>query len=259
MNGLMRRLGIVGAGLGLAGILISGLGSGCIGEVMQGVAPLSKSYRAGVIFDSLGRGVSSYEGRRTSIDSASAGAGRSNVVIVNGRENSYQPRASEPARASSLSSGEMQYYKGKLSDGSDYEGGWRNGMPEGIGTDTERNTRGLDEITWKGEFRGGAPNGQCELTMKKDGKTERYVGEVKMGVPEGEGENVMINGTILKGTFSGGNIKRGTMNVPDGRLMEGEFKLNSSTNEISLYTGILTQTLPSGEKKVYIVKEGAVQ
>jgi len=189
MSGLLRRLRSFGVGIGLGGVLA--LSSGCMSDqalVGVGLSALgvgSKDPRLGQAAYVAGQGI---------LNNANAKEGASNVTT-----NVIVP--------SNSSAGEIQYYKGKLADGSDYEGEIKNGLPEGMGTRIIQNGRGviIDGTSLRGIFR----NGFFERGVATTPNRGRYEGEFMPG-----NDINMIN--LWNGTF--------TYTLPSGEESVRAFK-----------------------------------
>ena len=150
-----------------------------------------------------------------------------------------------------------------LSDGSKYEGEFKDGILNGQGTKTWPNGQkyvgefrngkfnGQGTLTspdgskYEGEFKDGLPNGQGTLTIPngkkyvgewKEGKKHgqgtfifpyryKYVGGWKDGEYHGQGTLTFSNGQKYEGKFKDGILNgQGTKTWPNGDMYEGEFK-----------------------------------
>jgi len=218
---------------GLAAILA--LSSGCLGENIAGalieVRGVQRGYAPGI---AVGRALQS---------DASARAGRSEINV--------QVNNSPPGRTIHRGSG-TRYYKGKLTDGSDYEGGMKNNRPEGTGSRVYP-----DGVKYIGEFKNGDSYGRGELSSSKDGRVERYIGEFREGRIEGQGEYTFFDGRTYKGKFRNNLFERGIATTPEGRVFEGELKVGNNNNQ-DLWNGKSIETLPNGSKIEHTVKDGIV-
>ena len=72
-----------------------------------------------------------------------------------------------------------------------------------------------------GEFNDGMPNGQGKLIFTNGAQ---YEGQVRDGVPNGQGDYLYSNGMHFSGQFANGIPNGGTLTLPDGRQLAGEFK-----------------------------------
>jgi hypothetical protein len=77
----------------------------------------------------------------------------------------------------------------------------------------------------------------------------KYEGEIKNGLPNGQGTETYTDGTKYVGEYEGGSIINGTVTYPDGRKYVGGFKDGK-------YNGQGTDTSPYGRKYVGEFKDG---
>ncbi len=98
-----------------------------------------------------------------------------------------------------------------------------------------------DGSKYVGELKDGVPNGQGTFTFP-DGET--YVGEWMDGKPNGQGTKTLPNGEKYVGEFKDGKYNgQGTLIFPDGQKYVGEFNDDK-------YNGQGTLTFPDGQKYV---------
>lgn len=85
---------------------------------------------------------------------------------------------------------------------------------------------------YQGELRGGLPNGQGVYVY---GEGDRYQGEFLNGKPHGRGVFIRADDARLEGVFENGILKTGRAVFPDGKYYEGTFGLvtNLGTNVTS--------------------------
>lgn len=105
----------------------------------------------------------------------------------------------------------------EYSDGSRYEGGWRNGKPHGQGV----RTWPADGIRYEGAFVDGKAEGVGTWTYP-DGS--RYEGANRNDVPHGRGVRTWRDGRRVEGEWCEGQApRRLVVTWPDGRRYEGGF------------------------------------
>jgi len=129
-----------------------------------------------------------------------------------------------------------------LSDGSKYEGEFKDGILNGQGTITWSDGR-----KYEGEFKDGKPNGQGTITWS-DGR--KYVGEFKDGLRNGQGTYTQPDEVQYVGEWkNGARNGQGTFTSPDGSKYVGEFRKGKRN-------GRGTFTSPDGPKYVGEWKSG---
>lgn len=101
-----------------------------------------------------------------------------------------------------------------LSDGSVYNGEFKNGLFNGEGTLT---TAGGDR--YEGEFREGKFNGHGEMDFADH---RQYIGEFKDGLYDGKGVLIYVDSSKYEGQFKEGRLEgTGTLTYADGRQLKG--------------------------------------
>lgn len=104
-----------------------------------------------------------------------------------------------------------------FSDGSRYEGMFRNGRIEGEGT-----LKYADKSMYTGSFIGGVPHGQGYVKYS-DGATSE--GHFDKGTLSGKGILNSLDGSSYEGGFQNGLFHgKGTFTFADGKKYEGDFK-----------------------------------
>ncbi len=106
-----------------------------------------------------------------------------------------------------------------LPDSAEYEGNFRNGLLDGIGS-----LRWSDGAFYRGEFQRGLMHGYGVLEY---GNGEYYEGEFRDGVEHGKGVLTYANGDRVEGNFVRGRVTgAGVLSYTNGDRYEGEFKGN---------------------------------
>ena len=97
----------------------------------------------------------------------------------------------------------------------------------------------------------GKVNGESEWLKNDDEDTDgKYLGEIRNGVPEGQGTLTSSNGEKYEGEWKEGEKHgQGTLTFPDGQKYVGEFHEGQPH-------GQGTETLPDGEQYEGEWKEG---
>ena len=124
------------------------------------------------------------------------------------------PYFAEPARK------QREFRRGTLASGDQYEGEWRNGVPDGQGTLYYTNGD-----VFKGGMLRGVYNGQGEL-VRPNGDFVR--GTWLIGIKDGLFEELWNDGSeYFKGSYQNGKRNGlGVLRMKDDKIYEGEFKDN---------------------------------
>jgi hypothetical protein len=118
--------------------------------------------------------------------------------------------------------------------GERYDGYFVNDNREGSGVCTFE-----DGSCYDGEWLDGKMNGKGKFTTSDGGVCHTTW---KNGKKEGDGEYILPNGAIIKGKFSGDELREGTCTFSNGDIYQGPFKkfkpeTNALKNEVGNLTG----------------------
>ncbi len=114
-----------------------------------------------------------------------------------------------------------------------------------------------DGSTYQGEFKDALPNGIGRIIFSKKSKDESYEGDVKFGVPDGEGVVITKDGTTYTGDFKMGKANgKGIVKYSNGLTYAGDFVSGAGHGkgifnyiEGATYEGDIKKGAPDGHGK----------